>query len=120
MNYRCPICSHGFSSGDLQQPAGLGGGSYCPKCQGRVYVSFPYGKLVAVVSLLITCGTLLLLHVTSVLVFLIAAAVIWIPLSLFLNVLSTRYKAPTLKKWRERRNPFEPDPPPSLIDKQHR
>jgi len=33
MMYRCPFCGHDFNAVELRQPAGLRGGSYCPKCQ---------------------------------------------------------------------------------------
>ena len=47
MIYKCPICQKDFGAGKLRQPGGIGGGSYCPYCGGRVYVSFAYGGIVA-------------------------------------------------------------------------
>jgi hypothetical protein len=38
---------------------------YCPKCQTRVYFSFPHSKLVAILSLLLAIGGLLVMRVTS-------------------------------------------------------
>jgi hypothetical protein len=38
---------------------------YCPKCQARVYFSFPYSTLVAVLSLLLAIAALLFMRVTS-------------------------------------------------------
>lgn len=122
MVYECPICGESFARGELQQPAGIGGGSYCPKCQGRVYVSFAYGGWVALGSLLIAFGILALMHVTAILGLIVGTVLIWIPLSLFLNIVSVRYRPPTLKRWKERRRTFfewlyERDGPQSLIDK---
>jgi hypothetical protein len=102
LRYHCPYCEHDFDPGALQQPAGIGGGSYCPKCQERVRVSFPYAGIVAIVSLLLAVGLLLLRKVTSVIWFVVGTAVLWIPISLLLNAYSARFKPPTLKKWKER------------------
>jgi hypothetical protein len=59
----------------------------------------PYGKYVAVVALLIACAALAVMHVKSILGIAIGIALIWVPLSMYLNVLSFRYKPPMLKKW---------------------
>jgi len=67
--YVCPACGEALEPAELQQPAGIGGGTYCPKCRERVYVSSPYPKLVAVLSLLLAVGTILLMRVTSVIWF---------------------------------------------------
>jgi hypothetical protein len=65
----CPACGEAVEPAELQQPAGIGGGTYCPKCGERVYVSSPYPKLIAVLSLLLAVGILLLMRVTSVIWF---------------------------------------------------
>lgn len=122
MILRCPICGQDLALADLQQPGGIGGGTYCPKCQGRVRISFPYRSLVALVSVLIALGTLALAHVSTIIGYVIGAVLIWIPLSLALNAATVRFKAPTLKKWKQRRRTFfewlyERDSPPELIDK---
>ena len=122
MMYRCPFCDHDFDAVELRQPAGLGGGSYCPKCQERVRISFPYGGLVAFVSVLIAIGILALAHVRTIFGYVIGTVLIWIPLSLALNAATVRFKVPTLKKWKQRRRTFfewlyERDTPPELIDK---
>jgi len=77
---------------------------------------------VAVISLLAAIGLLALFHVTSIIGFAVGIILIWIPLSLFLNVMSVRYKPPTLKKWKERRKTFyewlyDRDAPRDLFDK---
>jgi hypothetical protein len=102
LRYHCPYCGHDFDAVDLQLPAGVSGGSYCPKCQERVRVSFPYAGIVAVVSLLLAVGLLLLLKVTSVLWFVVGTAALWIPISLSLKIYSVRFKPPTLNKWKDR------------------
>jgi hypothetical protein len=54
--YVCPVCDEALEPAELQQLAGIGGGTYCPKCRGRVYVSSPYPKLVAILSFLLAVG----------------------------------------------------------------
>lgn len=122
VTYECPICGHSFAVTDLQQPGGVGGGSYCPNCQERVYVSFAYGGWIAVISFFLALAALALLHVRTILGFVIGAIFIWVPLSLFLNVASSRYRPPTLRKWKQRRRTFfewlyDRDSVPELIDK---
>ena|ERR1700731_876913 len=101
--YVCPACGESLQSAELQQPAGIGGGTYCPKCRERVYVSYPYPKLVSVLSLLLAVGTLLLTRVSSVIWFVAGTLVLWVPISLFLNLCSTQFKRSTLKKWQPRK-----------------
>jgi hypothetical protein len=95
---------------------------YCPKCQARVYVSFPHSILVAVLSLLLAVGALLVMSVTSLLWIIVGAAVLWVPISMFLNIYSTRFKRATLKKWKPRRRTFfewlyDRDKPPEMFDR---
>jgi len=104
MTYHCPICGSDFDSVDLRQPAGITGGSYCPKCQERVQVYFPYSRVVAAVSLLLAIGTLSVMRLTSVFWFVAGTAVLWVPISLFLKLYSTRFKPPRLKKWLPRKH----------------
>lgn len=98
MPYRCPICGGGFNA--VEQPRGVGGGSYCPNCHGRIRIAFPYARYVAVISFLTAAGSVALLHVRSVVGFLTLTVLIWIPLSLFLNVASTRFKPASFRTWK--------------------
>jgi len=102
VTYSCPFCGNDIDAGDLQQPGGVGGGTYCPNCHERVYVSFAYPRLVAIVSLFLAIGALLLMKLTSVFWLVVGTAVLWIPISLFLNAYSSRFKPSTLKKWKPR------------------
>jgi endogenous inhibitor of DNA gyrase (YacG/DUF329 family) len=120
--YTCPACGECLLPGELQRPGGVGGGTYCPKCQARVYFSFPHSKLAAVLSLLLTIGALLVMRVTSLLWFIVGTLVLWVPISMFMNFCSTRFKPATLKKWKPRRRTFfewlyERDKPPEMFDK---
>ena len=123
--YRCPWCGHNFDALELQHPAGLGGGLYCPKCQNRVYLSVTYPRTVAFISFLIAVGILALLHVRNILGFIVGTVLIWIPVSMFLNVTSSRCRTPELKQWKPRRRTFfewlyERDEPPELFDTKSR
>ena len=102
MGYRCPACEEGLELSDLERTGGFAGGLYCPKCQQRITLSYPYSKLVAVASLLFAIGILVIMHVRSVAWFSVGIVVLWIPISLFLNFYFTKYKLPRLEKWKER------------------
>jgi len=100
----------------------VGGGTYCPKCQTRVYFSFPYSALVAVFSLLLAIAALSAMRVMSLLWFIVGTLVLWVPISMFMNIYSTRFKPATLKKWKPRRRTFfewlyDRDKPPEMFDK---
>jgi uncharacterized paraquat-inducible protein A len=121
--YTCPACGECLQLGELQRPAGIGGGMYCPKCQAQVYVSSPYPKLVAILSLLLAVGALLLMRVTSIIWFVAGTLVLWVPISMFLNLYSMQFKSFTLKKWKPRKRRtffewlYERDKPPEMFDK---
>ncbi len=51
---------------------------------------------------LLAVEILIILKVTSVLWLVLATAAWWVPISLFLNVYSARFKPPTLKKRKDR------------------
>ena len=122
MTYKCPTCGHEFDASALQHPAGMGGGLYCPKCQERVNVSMPYGRAVALISLVISVALLELLNVKNIVAFVIGTALIWIPVSMFLNAWSARLKPPYLKKWKAGRRSlfqwlYDKDEPRDLFGK---
>jgi len=126
VRYECPWCGEEFDSTALQRPGGIGGGMYCPVCQERVHLSLPYGAAVAVASLFISAGVLALAHVRNVIGFIVGMALIWVPLSMSINVWSTRLKPPVLKKWKSRSARtffewlYERDAPQDLFDKRPR
>jgi len=103
LTYKCPICVTDFEATAIRRPSGISGPSYCPNCQGRVRVVLPNSKYAAIIALLIAWVVLALLGVRSVFGVVIGTVLIWIPLSLYLNAVSFRYKSPVLKKWEPRR-----------------
>jgi|SRR5580658_2669204 hypothetical protein len=106
VTYACPGCGQQIDIASLQRPGGMGGGLYCPHCQERVDISLPYGRIVAVVSLLLALTILRLLQVAVGLWFVIGTILLWIPISMFLNLWTTGLRPPTLKKWKPRRRSF--------------
>jgi hypothetical protein len=65
-----------------------------------------------------------LFHVTSIIGFAIGAILIWVPLPLYPNVMSVRFKPATLKRWKERRKTFlawlyDRDAAKDLFNKRH-
>lgn len=124
MNYKCPYCEKEFGVGELQHPGGIGGGSYCPYCGRKVRIKFPYGRAVALISLIFAATTLILLRVTSIIGFAFGLILLWIPLSLFLNARSVRYKPPLLVKPKPRRRTFfewlyDRNAPRDIFSKRH-
>ena len=100
MRLRCPICNKEIDSTALRMEWGPGGGFRCPFCQEPVRISQPYRGLNAVLSLLIALGILITLGVRTIGTLLFLSALIWIPVSLFLNAAASRIKPPTLKRGR--------------------
>jgi len=93
---RCPICGEEIDSAGLRMEWGPGGGFRCPSCKGPVRVSQPYRTFSAILSFLIASGILILIGVRFSGTFLLLTAIIWIPVSLFLNMVASRFKRPTL------------------------
>jgi hypothetical protein len=102
--YRCPFCDAQFAATELQQPAGLGGGSFCPKCQERVSVSFAFARPIAIGALFVAFGILFVLKIRTILWLTLGTIILWVPISLALKLYAARFKAPILVKWEERRH----------------
>jgi predicted tellurium resistance membrane protein TerC len=95
---------------------------YCPKCQARLYFSFPYSALAAVLSLLLAIAALWVIRVTSLVWFTVGTLVLWVPFSMFVKIYFTRFKPATLEKWKPRRRTFfewlyDRDKPPEMFDR---
>jgi hypothetical protein len=100
MLLRCPICNNEVDSTALRMEWGAGGGYHCPVCNEPVRISLPYRIHVALLSLVIAVGILIVLRVRNPVAFLFLTAVIWVPISLLLNAASSRIKPPKLKAQR--------------------
>src|SRR5215467_14015922 len=97
MRLRCPICNNEVDSTALRMEWGAGGGYHCPACNELVRVSLPYRLHVALLSLLIAAGIVIVVRVYNPVAFALLSALIWVPVSLLLNAASSRIKPPTLK-----------------------
>ena len=100
------------------------GGSFCPHCHERFAISGP-SKVVAIASLTIAVGILALVGVRSIIGLVLGSALLWVPVSLFLNAAAARRKGVVLRKWKPRRRTFfewlyERDSTPELFDKKPR
>ncbi len=127
----CPTCGETFDLAELRRPGGITERPLCPRCEQQVRIVLPYGRAAAILSLLIAFAAMAFLHVRTIPAFIAGTVLIWIPLSLFLNVASTRLRPPTLKKpkprsvTKPRRRTFfewlyDRDAPPELFGKPRR
>jgi DNA-directed RNA polymerase subunit RPC12/RpoP len=73
VTYSCPSCGKQYDASALDHPGGLGGGLYCPHCQQRVYLAMPYGRTVAVLSLLLSVGVMALLQIKNITAFVVGS-----------------------------------------------
>ena len=130
--FTCPACGAQFDAEKLKMQWGWGAGRWCPECHERVRYSNPYGRLVAILSLFIAVGILFVMGVRSAFWYFAGTALIWVPISLYLNAASVHLKRPSLKKWvpsrggvrRSRHKTFfewlyERDEPPKMFDRRN-
>ncbi len=102
MRLRCPVCNNEVDSTALRMEWGAGGGYHCPICNELVRISLPFRLHVALLSLLIAAGTLIIVRVHNTVAFVLLSVLIWVPVSLLLNAVSSRIRPPTLKAVHQR------------------
>ena len=95
-----------------------------PAHHQRFAISGP-SKAVAIASLIIALGILALVGIRSTIGLVVGSALLWIPISMFLNVAIMRRKGVVLRIWKPRRRTFfewlyERDSTPELFDKKPR
>jgi hypothetical protein len=123
MTYKCPYCGESIQPSELQRPAGISGGTYCPKCWGRVYASTGYAKQLAILSAGIAFSILWFFRISAIPTLAIGTLLMAVPLWMCLYTASARSTRPTLRKWHERKYKtfyewlHERDSPPSLTDR---
>jgi hypothetical protein len=106
MLVQCPTCGNSFDLAAREKPGGLTGGSFCPQCHERFAIPGP-SRTVTIVSLIIALGTLTLVGVRSIVGLVAGTALLWVPISLFLHVWTTRRKGVVvIRKWKPRRRTF--------------
>jgi hypothetical protein len=124
MLVQCPTCTNSFDLAARERPGGITSGSFCPHCHERFAISGP-SKAVSIASAIIVLGALALVGVRSITGLVVGSAVLWIPISLFLNAATVRRTGIILRKWKPRRRTFfewlyERDSTPELFDKRRR
>jgi hypothetical protein len=124
MFVQCPTCGNSFDLAERERPGGVTGGSFCPRCHQRFVISGP-SKAVAIASLIIAAGILALVGIRSTIGLVVGSVLLWIPISMFLNVAIMRRKGVILRTWKPRRRTFfewlyERDSTPELFDKKPR
>ena len=102
MLVQCPTCGDSFDLAARERPGGMTGGSFCPQCHERFAMPGP-SKAVAILSLIIALGTLALAGVRSIVGLVVGAALLWVPISLFLHAARMRRKGVVIGKWKPRR-----------------
>jgi hypothetical protein len=105
MPVQCPTCGNSFDLAAREQPGGMTGGSFCPQCHERFAIPGP-SRTVTIVSLIIALVTLALAGVHSIVGLVVGAALLWVPISLFLNVARMRRKGVVIRQWNPRRRTF--------------
>jgi hypothetical protein len=121
---QCPTCGKSFELATSERPGGVTGGSFCPNCHEQFDISGPT-KAVAIVSFLIAVGVLALAGVRSIIGLVVGSVLLWLPISLFLDVAMTRSSGVVLRKRKPRRRTFfewlyERDSTPELFNKKPR
>ena len=124
MLVQCPTCGNSFDLAAREQPGGMTGGSFCPHCHERFAISWP-SKAVGIASLIIAVGIVALFGIRSIIGLVLGSALLWVPVSLFLNLATVRRKGVVLRKWKSRRRTlfewlYERDSIPELFDKKRR
>jgi hypothetical protein len=100
------------------------GGSFCPLCKERFSISGP-SEAVAIASLIVALGILVVVGVRSIIGLVVGSALLWVPVSLVLNLAAVRRRGVALRKWKPRKRTFfewlyERDSTPELFDKKQR
>lgn len=121
MLVRCPTCGNSFDLAERERPGGLTGGSYCPQCHQQFSIPGP-SKTVSIVSLILALVALSLVGVRSIFGLVVGSALLWVPISLFLNASEMRRKGVVLRRWKPRRRTlfewmYERNSTPGLFDK---
>ena len=102
-SHACPYCGECVTLAQLQQPAGIGGGTYCPKCWGRVYLSNGFEKYLGLLCVGIAFVVVWFFVTKVILRLLVGTMLVAFLLWLQLLPLSTRFVPASLRRWRERK-----------------
>jgi hypothetical protein len=91
-----------IKASDLRRVEGTGGGYECPVCKQMVRYSQPYAIFRRTVSLLLSVIVLLLVGVRRPIMLLVGSVLLWIPMSMLVNMYSVYATPLGLKPWKQR------------------
>jgi hypothetical protein len=104
----CPLCERAVESSDLKRVPGTGGGLQCPNCRETVRYKQPYPVLRFTGSVLISVIIVWIAGARGAFVFLVAAFLVWIPVSLFANAYLVHFLPLKLVPWKPRHHTKTP------------
>lgn len=102
MVIECPLCKSFVDTSNLTPIPNGGGGTTCPNCKAAVRFAQPYRLLRIAASGLIAVTIVRVAGVRNLPIFCIAALILWIPVSLFLNAYLVHYIPLSLVPWKPR------------------
>jgi uncharacterized paraquat-inducible protein A len=111
MILNCPHCQTGVEVAELRRHPGTGGGYECPTCKKMVRFAQPHALFRRTISLLMSCGVLLVFGVRKPIVFAVGSLLLWLPMSIAVNMYCVYAMPLGLKPWTQRgRIPFDAGP----------
>jgi len=91
-----------IEASDLRRIDGTGGGYECPACKKMVRFSQPHALFRRAISLLLLTIVLLLVGVRSTIILVMGSVLLWIPMSMAVNMYCVYAMPLGLTPWRER------------------
>ena len=108
MPVKCPHCQNTVGTSELRSVPESGGGLECPSCKGMVRFVQPHAAFRRSVALLLSCLALMAFGVRNPLLFIGGSVLLWIPMSMAVNMYCLYVLPLSLKQWKQRgRKPFD-------------
>jgi hypothetical protein len=118
MILKCPHCSTDIHVSELRRQPSTGGGLECPVCKGMVRFAQPHALFRRALSLSLSVTILLIVGVHKPLILAIGSILLWLPISILVNMYCVYVMPLGLQPWKPRgRRPFAPGP---IVLFQHR
>jgi len=110
MILKCPHCRNGVEVSSLKRQDGTGGGRECHSCKGMVRFSQPHTFFRRTIALVISALLTLIIGIRNPLTILLVAILLWVPMSIPVNMYSVYLMPLSLKPWKPRgKKPFDAD-----------
>jgi hypothetical protein len=104
MVLKCPHCSTDIDVAELRRQPGTGGGLECPVCKEMVRFAQPHAFFRRALSLSLSVIVLLIVGVRKPLVLAIGSILLWVPMSILINMYSVYAMSLGLKPWKPRQH----------------